>query len=974
MEIGKIYNGFILKDKKEIKEIDSTGYLFEHEKTSAKLFYLNNKDDNKVFNIAFRTPPEDSTGVAHILEHCVLNGSRKYPVKEPFVELLKGSLATFLNAMTYPDKTVYPVASRNHKDFNNLMDVYLDAVFYPNIYKDKLSFMQEGWHYELCDKDSELTYKGVVYNEMKGSYSSPESLLFRKIQQSLFCDITTYSVDSGGDPEHIPDLTYENFIEFHKKYYHPSNSYTFLYGDMDIEEKLKYINDEYFSSFERINIDSYIKNKIDCATLKEFYYSYSITNNEREDEKSYLSINYVLDDTLNCEKTLAYSMLGDILFEMPSSPLKKALIESEIGKDVFGYVDSDIKYSTIGVVVKNSEKDKKDEFKEIFLKILNHITERGLDPKLVEGVVNSKEFKLREANFGGYPKGIIYALRALTSWIYDGDAYEHLFFEDALKNIKENMLNGYFENIIKNKILSCSNGALVVLSPEKSLNEKKEKDISSMLYDIKNSLSADEIDEIIENTKILINKQREFDSKEALDTLPKLKIEDINKEVERYPIEIIEHEGAKLFYHEIFTNKIAYIDIYFNAHIGVEKDIPYLKLIAELLGKIDTSKHDYMEFSNEINIHTGGIDPNIVLYPDCFCDDILNPKFIIRSKVLITKLNDFKELIVEMFKETKFDDKKRWIEIINELKSRMEMEFISEGHIVSFERAWSYCSKAGKYNEYIKGLDFYKFLCDIIENIEVKFEEYVLKIKTIFKNLINKNEIIVGFTCYKQDKDIVKTAIEEILLEVPSFERDNVDLELNLEKLNEGLITSSQIQYVSLASNFKACGYEYSGKLNVLKAIVSFDYLWNKVRVMGGAYGCFINFSRNGRFILSSYRDPNLKETIDVYLSMVDYIKNYDCHEDELTKSILGTISKLDYPLTASQKGETADELYIRNISYDLLQKERNEILNIKLDDIKQLSRVIEACFKDYGICVIGGEEKINNCRNLFNNAVQLIR
>ncbi len=973
MELGNIYNGFKLKDKKDIKEIGSIGYLFEHEKTGARLLYLNNNDDNKVFGIAFRTPPTDSTGVSHILEHTVLNGSRKYPVKEPFVELLKGSLSTFLNAMTYSDKTVYPVASRNDKDFNNLMDVYLDGVFYPNIYNNKLTFMQEGWHYELESPESELIYKGVVYNEMKGAFSSPESVLFRRIQQSLFGN-GTYNVESGGDPDYIPDLTYENFIEFHRKYYHPSNSYTFLYGNMDIEEKLKYIDEEYFSKFDKIQVNSNIEYETETENLKDFNYSYSITTNETKEDKTYLSLNYVLDNTSSCENTLAFSMLEDILFEMPSSPLKNAFIEADLGKDIFGYFDSEIKYCTFGAVVKNSEGAKKEKFKEVFFKTLNEIVENGLDKKLIEGVVNYKEFKLREANFGGYPKGIIYGLRSLTSWLYEDDPYEHLFFEEALNNIKSNMFNGYFEKIIKDKILDCNHSIFLTLSPESGLNDKKESELSKKLSQVKNSLSESDLNEIIINTKTLIKRQEEQDTKEALDTLPKLQIDDINKEIEKYPIEVKELKDGAILYHDIFTNGIAYINLYFDGNVVLEQDIPYLRLISSLLGYIDTKSHDYMEFSNEININTGGINANIEIYIDYANEDILKPKLTVSSKVLVSKLDSFKNILTEMLMETEFKNKKRWIDILNELKSRMEMEFVSNGHLTSFERAWSYISKAGKYSDYIKGLEFYNFITDILTNIETKFDEYAEKIKDIFNNLINKNSIVVGFTCDKIHKEAVENTINDILDKIPSFDRKDINLDLKLEKLNEGLITSSQIQYVSLVSNFKSLGYDYSGKLNVLRTIVSFDYLWNKVRVMGGAYGCFINFSRNGKFILSSYRDPNLKETLNAYLGLASYVENYECLDDELTKAIIGTISKLDYPLTASQKGETADELFIRNISNELLQKERDEVLNISIYDIRGLSNLIKDCLNQYGLCVIGGEEKITSNKDLFMNIVQLIK
>ena len=475
-KIGTNYNGFILVREENIKEVNSIARIFEHEKTGARLLHMENDDTNKVFSIGFKTPPEDSTGVMHILEHSVLCGSRKFPTKEPFVELVKGSLNTFLNAMTFSDKTIYPIASQNEKDFFNLMDVYLDAVFYPNIYKTKEILMQEGWHYDLEKKEDELTYKGVVYNEMKGAFSSPEGILMRKIQETLFPD-NTYSNESGGDPKYIPDLTYEQFIDTHKKYYHPSNSYIFLYGDMNLEKCLKFINEEYLADFDRKEIDAEIKPQEKYNSIKDVEYIYSISEEDDDSEKTFLALNYVTGRSTDEEVYMDLNLLEYILLEAEGAPLKKALLDAEIGKDVFGSFDGGILQPVFSIIAKNSDVSKKEEFRKVVYDTLNDIVKNGIDKKLIEGCINAFEFRLREADTGGYPKGLVYYMNAMDSWLYGGDPLMHIKYEHAIENVKKSLNTNHFEELIKKYMLDNTHASLLTLKPEKGLALREENEL-----------------------------------------------------------------------------------------------------------------------------------------------------------------------------------------------------------------------------------------------------------------------------------------------------------------------------------------------------------------------------------------------------------------------------------------------------------------------------------------------------------------
>lgn len=970
-KIGDKYHGFRLLEEKSIKETNSTARLFQHEKSGARLFYMENDEDNKVFSVTFRTPPTDSTGLPHILEHSVLCGSRKFPTKEPFVELVKGSLNTFLNAFTFGDKTMYPVASRNNKDFENLMDVYLDSVFYPNIYKYPEILMQEGWHYELEDTEDELRYKGVVYNEMKGALSSPESVLSRKLQETLFPD-TPYGFESGGDPEVIPELTQEEFLAFHKKYYHPSNCYMFLYGEMDVLDRMKFIDEAYLKDFEAISVDSAIPVQKAFDSMKSYELEYPISVQEDEKDKTYLSINYATGLSTDSELYLAMEILEHILLGTPASPLKKALIEAGLGKDVFGKYDNSILQPVFSVVVKNSNVDKKEEFVKTVLDTLKKLVSEGLDGQLVEAAVNLKEFQLREADFEGYPKGLIYNIKIMDSWLYDRDPTMHLSYEHIFEKLRPELKNRYFERLIEEYLIKNTHSSMLVLKPRKGMSEAKDEETRAKLRSIKSKLTQSQLQQLAEQTKELRDWQNTPDTPEKLQLIPMLSIKDIARKGELLPQKVREEAGVKVLAHHLFTNEIVYADLLFDTTAVPQELLPYIPLLAGILGKVSTQNHGYAELSKEIDMHTGGIRFSAQVYGEKNDDSKYHPVFSVRGRALTGKLPRMFELMREIITKTRFDDVKRIKEIIQESKSRIEMRISNEGYTIACKRLFSYFSAEGSYLETITGLTYYKFIADIERNFESRIEEVKEKLQRLTELIFRKEGLVAGVTCEEEGYEAFGKNLGLMLRELSPAKHTPVQYSFESKPLNEGLMTQGKVQYVAQGYNFIKLGYPYTGKLQVLRTISRYSYLWNRIRVQGGAYGAFSGFEKNGNMFLVSYRDPNLKETLKVYDEMHDYLKNFQIDEREMTKYIIGTVSKLDLPLTPFMKGERAIENYMRRITPEDLQKERDEILSTSQKDIRELSDMMLELMKRKSYCVLGSEMKIKENRELFGSLVDV--
>ncbi|MEG0307909.1 MAG: insulinase family protein [Clostridium sp.] len=964
-KIGNVYHGFKLDREENVVEINSISRVFTHEKTGAKLLHLENDDSNKVFAIGFKTPPSDDTGVAHILEHSVLCGSRKFPTKEPFVELIKGSLNTFLNAMTFSDKTIYPLASKNEKDFFNLMDVYLDAVFYPNIYNTKEILMQEGWHYELENAEDDLTYKGVVYNEMKGAFSSPDGILMRKIQESLFKN-NTYGFESGGDPDAIPDLTSEEFLGFHSKYYHPSNSYIFLYGDGDLDQRLKFINDNYLINFEKTKIDSEIKPEEPFNEIKEAEYEYSISREDDENEKTFMALNFVTGKSTDDELYLSLSTLEYLLLETQGAPLKQALLDANLGKDVYGSLDNSILQPVFSIVLKNTDSDKREKFIDVVYTTLRNLVDNGIDKKLIEACVNITEFKLREADFQGMPKGLFYYMTAMDSWLHGGDPLTHLRYEKGIEKMKSGLTSNYFENLIEKYLLNNNHGSILVLSPKKGLADEKDEKLNKKLQDYKANLSMDEIKDIVNETRNLIKRQTTPDSDEILETIPVLSIEDIEEKIEELQIEETSTKGIKLLHHDVFTSKIAYLSFMFNSKVLNQEDIPYISLLSTLMGKVNTKTYSYSDLSNEILINTGGMYFKNEIYGDSKDTLKYSPYFEAHCSVVVDKLPKALNILSDIIKNTVFDDKKRIRDLIRVLISRMEMKFMDRGHQVATTRLGSYFSPAYSYIESTSGYDFYRFLKEFENSFDEKIDGFIEKLEVVRRQIFNKNNMIVTVIGKNEEVEAVDKNMN-IVLDVLSDEHIELkDYKFIEDNKKEGMLTPSNVQYVAKGYNYKRLGYKFTGKLLVLKTIIGMDYLWNKVRVQGGAYGAFANIVRSGNLMFASYRDPNIRETLKAYDETAKYVADFTTTDREMLKYIIGTISELDMPLTPSMAGDTAISYYIRGISNEDRQRERTEILNTNVKDINGFSKLISDVMEKDFIVVLGNDSKIKNDKELF--------
>ena len=959
-------------EKRELADLNSASYLVKHKKTGAKLALILNDDENKVFYIGFRTPPKDSTGVAHILEHSVLCGSKEFPIKDPFVELVKGSLNTFLNAMTYPDKTVYPVASCNDKDFQNLVHVYLDAVFYPNIYKTDKIFSQEGWHYEMDSAQDDLTINGVVYNEMKGAFSSADDVMSREMMNSLFPD-TTYGCESGGDPDCIPELTYEAFLDFHRKYYHPSNSYIYLYGNMDMAEKLAFIDENYLSHFEELTVDSLVQTQKPFDQVNRVVREYSISDSDKEEETAYLSLNMAVGDSLDKELYVGFQIVDYALCSAPGAPLKQALIDKAIGKDVYSAYDNGLKQPTFSIVAKDTDITKEAEFLNTIQDVLTEICSKGFDRKALLAGINYYEFKYREADFGSTPKGLMYGLQILDSWLYDENKpFIHIEANETFKKLREKVAEGYFEGLVQKYLVENTHKSIVILKPKKGLTEEKDRQLAQRLADKKASMTPEEVAQIVEETAALRAYQEAEDKKEDLEKIPLLGREDIGKEARKIIYEERKFGEIPVLYHPIFTNGIGYLRMIFKVE-GIPKEVfPYIGILKGCLGLLNTENYRYGDLYNEINIMTGGMAAVNNAYAQI--DDLNDYQLTleIKTKVLYENIGKAIELMQEILMTSDLTDTKRLYEIVAEGKSRMQGQMMYAGHNVAVNRALSYGSASGEVSEMISGITFYRFCSDICENFEARKEELVSALQTLARMIFRKENLMIDFigTGDGLEKvEAVSGVFADALYTCPVVKES---FELIVSKKNEAFMTPGQVQYVCRAGNFRRSGLPYTGALRMLKVMMGYDYLWNNIRVKGGAYGCMCNFGKSGESYFVSYRDPNLTKTIDVYEKAAESIAAFDADERTLTQYLIGAISDLDVPMNPAAVGLFSLSAYMTGLTQEMLQKEREELIGADAEDIRGLAEYIKAFMKDDFLCVVGNAEKVKEVQEIFGSIQNL--
>ncbi len=967
-----IHPAYDLIKEEYIEELRSTAGLLRHKKTGARIALLSNEDTNKVFSIGFRTTPVNSTGVAHIMEHSVLCGSEKFPVKDPFVELVKGSLNTFLNAMTYPDKTIYPIASLNHKDFRNLMHVYLDAVFKPNIYIHPEIFKQEGWHYEMEDADSPLTINGVVYNEMKGAYSNPEEIMYREILMNAYPD-TTYGNDSGGNPDCIPDLTYEDFLDFHRKYYHPSNSYIYLYGDCDMASELDFIDREYLSTFGDNKVDSEIDIQRPFGELKDITIKYPVNDPEDEADGGYLTYNMVMDKTYDQDENTALQILEYVLMESPAAPLKRALLDAGIGKDIYGSYDPSMKQPLLSIIAGNADIKDKDRFLKIIRDTLKDIREKGLNKNTLAGAINSKEFSFKEGDFGSFPKGLLYHINMYDSWLYDEEhVFTYLKLGKTFDNLRKKAEEGYFEELLDKYFLNNDHTLLLTMEPKAGLNTEELKEKEKALRDLKESLSKEEIDRIVRETKELKAYQEKEEDPKDLETIPVLDLSDIKKECEPIINEEIEHKGIKGLSHDTDTNGILYQNFLFDVTDMTDEEIPYISLLTSLLGKLDTKDHTYSELADDITINMGGFAASNKTISNKDGGDLRS--FIsISAKTLRANIKKTDELLSEILSTTDFSDDIRLKELIGTMKAKILPTLAQGGSALAVARAESYISREGYLKDALSGLSMFMFVDDLDEHVEERADGIKERLKELKEKYLVKERLMLDITA---DKDLTEEALKEvdvIIDALPEGEPSKGDISDFKEDLkNEAFIIPGNVQFNAVAGDFRRAGCMYDGALIVLENLMTYDYLWNNIRVKGGAYGCSSRYKTSGEGCFSSYRDPNLKDSYRIFKEAGDYVRNLKISERDLKRYIIGAISNLDLPLSPAGKGSYSLNCYFGGMDEEYLNKRRMQVLNATAEKLNSFGAYLDAIYETGARCTVGTESAVNKDRELFKNEIRI--
>jgi Zn-dependent M16 (insulinase) family peptidase len=962
-------HGFEVLREQPIRELNTKARLFRHVKTGAQLLSMENDDENKVFGITFFTPPPDNTGLTHILEHSVLCGSRKYPLKEPFVELIKGSLATFVNAMTFPDKTTYPVASQNVRDFYNLIDVYLDAVFYPRITPKTLQ--QEGWHYELENTDAQMVYKGVVFNEMKGAYSSPDSVNYRYAKQSLYPG-TIYGWDSGGDPTAIPDLTYETFKKFHETYYHPSNAFIYFYGDDDPDERLRCL-DSWLQDFEPLALQHTVTPPVHFDKPHRVTQPYSVAAENggaaaQAAQKAFVTLNWLMAEPSDTETTLGLEILAHVLVGTPASPLRKALIDSGLGEDLTGAgMDSDLNPTYFSTGLKGVAVENTDKVEPLVMDTLAVLARDGIENEMIEASLNTIEFRLREQNTGSYPRGLFQMLSALSTWLHGADPLAPLAFEAPLTNIRARVVNGerYFEDLIKRFMLDNTHRSTLILTPDPQLNTRNETAENERLAAARAAMNADQLHEVVGDTLELKRLQSTPDSPEALASIPTLTLADLDKKIKTIPLAVSEEQGTQVLYHDLFTNGILYLDLGLDLHALPQEYLPYVGLFSEALLKLGTQKEDFVKLSQRIGRTTGGIHTSSIT---SMTRDGGNQYqagsaawLFLRGKSTTAQADELLAILRDVLLTVKLDNRERFRQIVLEEKAGLEARLVPAGHVMANTRLKSAFNEADWAAEKMGGISYLLFLRGLLETVDKDWQSVLDKLETIRHMLLNRGTMLANVTLDSQNYEQFRPKLAGFLASLPMMTLKIAAWSPDYGAENEGLTIPAQVSYVAKGANLYKLGYKHHGSAAVIRNFLRTTWLWERVRVQGGAYGGMCEFDHlSGVFSFLSYRDPNLLGTIDNYDAAAKFLREADLGEQTITRSVIGAIGRMDTYQLPDAKGYTSMVRYLVGENDERLQQRRQEILSTSAHDFHTMADALDALSREGRVAVVGSQAAID--------------
>ncbi len=964
LHVMTVKYGFELIREQALPDINAKAYLYRHVKSGAQLLSLTTDDENKVFGIAFTTPPDDSSGLPHILEHSVLCGSRKYPVKEPFIELAKSSLNTFLNAMTYPDRTIYPVASQNTKDLYNLIDVYLDAVFYPNI--SRWTLMQEGWHYELHSPDQPLAYSGVVFNEMKGAYSSPDSVLGRVIQQTLLPD-TPYGMDSGGDPQVIPSLTYEKFKAFHQRYYHPSNARIFFYGNDDPDERLRYL-DSWLSAFDRVDLAVEIPLQPRFTAPRRVVERYQPGEGEAAN-KCLVAVNWLLTEESDPELTMALDILDHLLVGNTAAPLRKALIDSGLGENITASgIEGDVREAFFSVGLRGVAPENVDKVEALILDTIAQLAREGFSADQIEASVNTLEFRLREANFGSFPRGIAYMIAALRTWTYGGDPLTPLLFEQPLQAIKDRIANGepIFTDLLRRFFVENPHRTTVILQPDPNLSAELEQRERARLAQARAAMSDADVQRIIEETQELERRQLTPDKPEDLAKIPTLTLSDLERRVQSIPTESVERGGLTLLYHDLFTNGIVYLDLVFDLRRLPAHLAPFAGVIGRALLQMGTEKEDFVQVIRRIGRKTGGISTGLInAHSRTDRPDVC--RFTVHGKCTIGQFDDLLDILRDVLLTAKLDNRERFKQLVLENKASIEASLTSAGHSYVNTRLRSHFSPLGWFGEQTGGVSQLFFLRSLAQRIEHDWDGVLAQLCAVRDALIRRDALVMNVTVDAKNWEKLRDRLWDFAQALPNGTASaSAVWEAGDFPVNEALTVPAQVNYVGKGANLYALGFKLHGSWLAIQNWLNTGYLWERVRMQGGAYGGFCALDvRSGMFSYLSYRDPNLAETLAHYDGVGAYLRQHQPDQREVERTIIGVIGDMDAYMLPDAKGYTAMVRWLLGESDDVRQQLRDEVLATTPQDFAHFAEAADAITAHGHVVVMGSQQAIEQAGGL---------